>query len=163
MRDAIYSVLPFRVIGMAVRPTASSASLPTRARETTGIELLIDFEKLLDRIGRNADLLRDLVSLFLSTQPKDMKSLRQAIDAGELERSKRLAHRMAGSFASMAMEILARRALDIERHAAAADLDACKADVSELETRFEIVIREMAGALGRMMDTPANTALPPAK
>ena len=113
-------------------------------------EVLIEFDKLQHRIGRNADFLRDLISLFLSSQPKDIGSLRQAIDAGDLSRSKRIAHRIAGAFASLAMDIMAHSALEIERQAAAGDLVACNTSMTELEARFEIVKSQLASELGRM-------------
>ncbi|MFN0305240.1 MAG: Hpt domain-containing protein [Burkholderiales bacterium] len=113
-------------------------------------EALIDFDKLQHRIGRNADLLRDLISLFLSSQPKDVRALRQAMDAGDLSRSKRIAHRIAGAFASLAMDILARSALEIEQQAAAGHLDLCKTSMTSLERRFEIVNTQLASELGRL-------------
>ncbi len=135
---------------MHVNSIAESESSQMRDTPIDAAEVLIEFDKLQQRIGRNADLLRDLVSLFLSSQPKDIRALRQAIEAGDRSRSKRIAHRIAGAFASLAMDILAGSALEIEQKAAAGNLDACKACMTNLETRFEIVKNQLASELGRL-------------
>ncbi len=136
---------------MRVSPIAKGESSPIESTPTDPAEVLIDFDKLQHRIGRNADLLRDLISLFLSAQPKDIKALRQAIEAGDVSRSKRIAHRFAGAFASLAMEIMAQGALEIEQLAAAGHLDECKTCMTNLEARFEIVKKQLASELGRLI------------
>jgi len=149
-------MIPHPAANIQAGATDSIESTSTGGAADTGSEVLFDVEKLEHRIGRNADLLRDLISLFLSNQPKDVKTLRHAIDTGELARCSKQAHRIAGSFASLAMDILARQALQIEHHAAAGHLDACRADMAELETRFEIAKREMGKALGRLTNAAGD-------
>ena len=136
---------------MRVSPIAKGESSPIKNTPIDAAEVLIEFDKLQHRIGRNADLLRDLISLFLSAQPKDIKALRQAIEAGDVSRSKRIAHRIAGAFASLAMEIMAQGALEIEQLAAAGHLDECKTCMTNLEARFEIVKKQLASELGRLI------------
>ncbi|MFM9883898.1 MAG: Hpt domain-containing protein [Burkholderiales bacterium] len=135
---------------MHVSPISGSESSQIKNAPIDAAEVLIELDKLQHRIGRNADLLRDLISLFLSSQPKDIKALRQAIEAGDASRSKRIAHRIAGAFASLAMDIMAQSALEIEQQAAAGHLDACKACMTNLEARFEIVKKQLASELGRL-------------
>lgn len=144
-------MIPRQMTDIEVSATDSIESIPPGGAGDARSEILFDLHELEHRIGRNADLLRDLISLFLSSQPKDIKTLRHAIDAGEFARCKKQAHHIAGSFASLAMDILARQALQIEHHAIAGHLDACKANMTQLETRFEIAKHEMASALGWLM------------
>lgn len=106
-------------------------------------EVLFDRSALMRRIGQNADLLRELLSLFVEVQPKEMGELRQAVDARDAPRTKRLAHKIAGSFASLAMNALARRAMDIERRAATGDVGSCAGLMAELEACFGQVLEEL--------------------
>jgi HPt (histidine-containing phosphotransfer) domain-containing protein len=110
---------------------------------------LIDMANLQHRIGRNADLLRDLVSLFLATQPKDFKSLRRAVEAKDAARAKTLAHRIAGAFASLSAAASAKLALKIEGLAAARKFDSCLIELAELEKQFEQIRLEFAELLSR--------------
>jgi HPt (histidine-containing phosphotransfer) domain-containing protein len=133
-------------------PTHSHEDLCLSAHKTSAAsnsKPLIDMGKLHHRIGRNAALLRDLVSLFLSTQPKDLKSLRRAVEANDLARSKTIAHRIAGAFASLSAEVPAAVALDIEALAAASKFDLCLIEMAKLEKQFETIRGEFATLLSQ--------------
>ena len=134
---------------MSAHSHASAELAAGKGSDGAHSQPLIDVVKLHQRIGRNADLIRDLVSLFLSTQPKDIKSLRRSVEATDVARSKKLAHRIAGAFASLAAEAPAARGLAIERLAAAGKFDICLIEVAELEQQFEKVRQEFSALLSQ--------------
>src|SRR3954463_15698749 len=62
-----------------------------------GTTLLIDREAVLDRVGGDEDLLRDITSIFLAECPTLIGEIQEAVVSGEAKRLERAAHALKGS------------------------------------------------------------------
>lgn len=114
---------------------------------------VVDRVQLAQRSGDSPELMRELIELFLSVQPPDMSALRTAVDMRDLARARRLAHKVAGSFASLAMDRLAQQALALEQLAIAGRHVSCAEGFARLESdwkraraELDALLRELSAA-----------------
>jgi HPt (histidine-containing phosphotransfer) domain-containing protein len=104
---------------------------------------LFDRATLLDRIGNDETVLRELVDLFLDLQPQRMNELAHAVASEELERARAFAHTLAGAFRSVSMPVLGDLAKGIELAAKSEEVDECRRLFQELDATFARVIDEL--------------------
>jgi HPt (histidine-containing phosphotransfer) domain-containing protein len=74
----------------------------------------IDREIALARVGGDAELLREIASLFLEDYPKVMADLRDAAARGDASGVERTAHSLKGSVANFGAKNVMETALKIE-------------------------------------------------
>ena len=104
---------------------------------------LFDRANLLDRIGHDQHVLRELVDLFLDLQPQRMNELAHAVAADELELARGYAHTLAGAFRSVSMPVLGDLAKSLELAAIAEDMTECRNLFLELDAGFARVTAEL--------------------
>jgi CheY-like chemotaxis protein len=124
-----------------VRPNELFAAIDRHAIRRTGVPSyrqlnVADVEK---RVGRNRSLLTNLVRLFASESPPLIRECRAALECGDAQRLRELAHRLKGS-ASYFSTSVAQRAADVER----------LADSSETERRA-VALDDLAGGVEELI------------
>lgn len=62
---------------------------------------LYDLNMLYEQVGKDDDLLKKFIEIFLSTVPVEMEQLKEAIEKSDLERAKASAHKMKSSYMLM--------------------------------------------------------------
>lgn len=100
--------------------------------EKTPVEI-VDEALLMSRVDSDAQLLRDLVDLFLEECPRLVDEIRVALDNKDAKSAQRGAHSLKGSTSNLAAKMASEAALKLERIAQAGNwLDAAGA-LQELE------------------------------
>ncbi len=92
-------------------PDTSAADLPSWDRPA-----------LVDRIGGDEDLARELAALFVEGLPVLIEAVRWAVEQGDSVAADRAAHTLNGAAANVGAEAIQAAAITIRRLAAAGDL-----------------------------------------
>lgn len=86
--------------------------------------------------------------LLLEHLPADLDALREALVVCEPPRVAKAAHRIAGTFAALAIDQLVSEAVCIEEAADVGDLTHCLALAQQLHARSEQVMDELSRFIG---------------
>jgi CheY-like chemotaxis protein len=96
-----------------------------------------DRRTLLDRVGGQETLLREVIRLFLGEAPRLMRAVRKAAIATDAEELGRAAHSLKGTLASLSASAAAEAAARLENQARSGDLSAVCEVLEELERQVE--------------------------
>jgi two-component system, sensor histidine kinase and response regulator len=107
-----------------------------------------DAAVLLDRVGGDEDLLREITDIFLAEYPALLDEMRAAIrthDARSLERS---AHTLKGSVSNFGAPAATQAAYQLENLGRRAELRAAPQHLQHLETELEQLSRHLLDYTG---------------
>jgi len=104
---------------------------------------LFDRASLMERIGNDEHVLRELVDPVMDLQPQRMNELAHALASEELDLARGYAHTLAGGFRSVSMPSLGDLAKEIELCAAREELAECRNRFLELDATFAQVMAEL--------------------
>lgn len=125
---------------MALRSQNSVFDAPPR----TGLEPVFSVQQLAARTGQHGEALRDFAVLLLNHLPAERDALRDAVRSRALDAIAPTAHKLAGSFAALAIDSLVTDALAIEVAASAGDLPHCAELFRALDKRCSQVVNELS-------------------
>jgi CheY-like chemotaxis protein/HPt (histidine-containing phosphotransfer) domain-containing protein len=98
---------------------------------------ILDEALLMSRVDNDAQLLKDLVDLFLTECPRLLDEIRVGLDKKEAKAAAGGAHSLRGAAANLAAKSTSDAALKVERLAAAGDLAQAGSGLQELEYELE--------------------------
>lgn len=75
----------------------------------------VDMDELLARVENDRDLLRELIGMFKEDFPKQLASLRPAVEKGDAKRVASLAHTLKGMLANLAAHDAYEKAARLEQ------------------------------------------------
>ena len=131
-----------------IAPGASIAQSPSETR--SGPTLVVDRKAVCDQVGGDADLLRDIIGIFLQDCPQNVALIREAIsrrDAGALENA---AHSLKGSVANFAVPAAYQAAFRLETSGRNRDFNQAHEALDRLEKETE----RLKVALEALMEEP---------
>ena len=114
--------------------------------------LVLNKTTILDRVGGDLELLRDIIKLFLEDYPKLVAEIREAFQMGDSERLAKATHTLKGSVSNFAAEAAVQAALKVENIARSGDLTDATQAIVHLEREIERVSDEL-GTLGKEIQT----------
>lgn len=97
-----------------------------------GLSEVIDYHELLTRCLNNLSFAERMLALFQNRCGEDLAELERAFDQGDLELSRRLAHRLAGASANAAAFGVQSRAAELRRAISDNDLERSRQSLNEL-------------------------------
>jgi HPt (histidine-containing phosphotransfer) domain-containing protein len=107
----------------------------TSANATTAP--VVDRVALLDRVGGDEDLLREIASLFLNEYPATLQEIRRAVGARDSKAVEQAAHSLKGSVANFGAPGATRAALRLETLGRKGQLDEAPLALNELLFEFQ--------------------------
>ena len=87
-----------------------------------------------------ADVLADVVAMYLESVPHKLAGLQAALAANDSAEFAKLIHGLKGESGSVGAHLVTARAADLEQHARQGDLAACSSGMSELEQELQRAI-----------------------
>ena len=96
--------------------------------------------ELLERLGGDTDLLKDVIRLFLEDGPRRLAAVKAAVDARDAEGIRSTAHALRGAAGTLSAGALAEAAHVVERLGADSRLDAA-------EAAFRVLAKETASLI----------------
>jgi two-component system, sensor histidine kinase and response regulator len=124
--------------------TRSAAKQPLEVPEAGGSP--VDTTKILERIGGDTDLLKELAALFTADCPGMLQDIRDAVHEENAEALLKAAHALKGSVGNFAADAAVQAALRLETMGRNQDLAEASQALTELEREVDRV-REVLSAL----------------
>lgn len=97
----------------------------------------LDRLAILERLGGDADLLREVAGLFLEKQEKQLREIRDAIDCGDASRLEQAAHTLKGSLGNFHAHASIRTASLLEEMGRSGELDGAREALAEMERQID--------------------------
>ena len=97
----------------------------------------IDRVSLLDRVGGDEDLLREITSIFLAEYPELLRSIEDGLAAGDAQRVERAAHSLKGSVANFGADSATQAAYRMETIGRKGSLTEAPEAYEELISQFQ--------------------------
>jgi len=107
-----------------------------------------DVEKVRARLGGDESLLDEIIDLFLEENPKQLKSLKQAVTEADSEMVERIAHTLKGELVCLEITAGAARAGELEEMAKNSCLEKVRAPLAALEAEVAVVVAAMNSLRG---------------
>ena len=111
--------------GNGSRATASTRNSPT--------PIVFDPGKFREQVGFDAELMVEIIDLFLDERQRQEPEMRDALEAGEFDVLSRVAHTIKGSLGSLHAIRARNHAQDLEVASKERDEDVCRVSLAELE------------------------------
>ena len=109
---------------------------------------VFDRDGVIERLGHDRRLERELLETFLEESPGMLAELTEALEAGDTVRVERLAHGLRGALASVSAGAATAAARELEQRARQRDAQACRtaaralsAEVARLERALNDYLR----------------------
>ena len=126
--------------------TARQPTSPRRSPAAAGYPL--DTTKILERIGGDRELLKELAGLFVGDCPRMLSDIRDAVRDGNAEALHKAAHALKGSVSNFAAEAAVQAAFRLEMMGRNRDMTDAAQALKELEREIERVCEGLS-ALAR--------------
>jgi HPt (histidine-containing phosphotransfer) domain-containing protein len=114
--------------------------------------IALDMDSVLESLGGDQELLRDVLGILMDELPRHMASLRQAIASGNAEAIEQLAHSIKGELGYLSLSEVSRNASDLE----ASGREANTGLSASLYGRLEAGILEVLPQCAEWLATGAN-------
>ena len=102
-------------------------------------------ELALDRVGGDADLLDEIVGLYLGEYPGLLEQIQSAVHSGDANGLYRSAHTLKGSLSALGAEAAQQRAQDLETSGRQGQLGQTPTMLDDLEQLLRQLHEELAG------------------
>jgi len=107
-------------------------------QETKNIDSnIFDRQSLMDRVGGNEEVLKNIVELFLEETPKQLKELDKYLSSGDFEAASNSAHSIKGSAGNFGATQMRESAYSLEKLCREKQADKVRATFVELKGCFE--------------------------
>ena len=105
---------------------------------------VLDLEQLKQITMDDPELMREILETLIDDTSKQLQALDQALRTADAGETARLAHYSKGACANVGATSTARILQEIEKKAAAGDLEACGASLVSLQREFQKLQAEAA-------------------
>ena len=103
----------------------------------------LDRSVALSRVGGDADLLREVIALFLDDYPLSLELIRTSIVQGDGASLERHAHSLKGSVSTFGAQEVFDAALALEKQGRTRDLSTAEASLRDLEQALDALRPEL--------------------
>ena len=141
-------IKPTDLADVLKRRLSFKAEPPEVIPEENTSSAIIDQKELMDRLGDDGELLKELVAMFLEDLPPLLAELRKAVDQGDFQQIEGVAHKLKGSISNFAAHEAAETAFQLEKAGRSMDMTAAQTGLSKLE----IDVDGLCGALTKLSE-----------
>jgi HPt (histidine-containing phosphotransfer) domain-containing protein len=117
-------------------------------QSTRELEEPVDRAALLERLGDDLDLLRELVGMFLEDYPRSLAEVEAAVCARNAAALRQSAHFLVGTLSNFSAREAQHAARVLERRGVTGELEGADKDLLTLKqalVRLEAALRDLAG------------------
>ncbi|MDM8523709.1 response regulator [Desulfococcaceae bacterium HSG8] len=143
MNDYISKPIRPQEVLAAIEESLKSANLvksgrqPYKIRSDDSVSKIFDRENLLDRLGNDEALCREILDMFLQNMPGMIERLKTALDDNDAEQTSMEAHTIKGMSANMGACRLNETASEMETAGQEGELGKVRSLMDKLEQEFE--------------------------
>ena len=110
----------------------------------------ISLNGLIELIGDDPDVLRDVIDTFLEDSPKLLETLKAGVDSQDLETVERNAHTLKSSSRLFRAETFATQCQTVEAYAKKSNWSGITAEVPKLCQNFEVIAQTLRAELNKL-------------
>ncbi|MFY9647265.1 MAG: PAS domain S-box protein [Terriglobales bacterium] len=138
MNDYLTKPLELSQLAEALRKwlNSSAADPPPEQVLPEKAKPVFNRQDLLSRLMGDQDLARKVIGAFLEDAPRQLRTLRQRLEEGEMEQTRRQAHKLQGAAATMSAESLRAVCVNMQH---ASDPSQALALLQQMEKEFELL------------------------
>jgi two-component system, sensor histidine kinase and response regulator len=103
----------------------------------------LDESLALSRVGGDADLLREVIELFLDDFPNTLENIRSAVAAQDATKIEHEAHSLKGSVSTFGARRAFEAALELEKQGRSKDLRGVENSLRQLEDALQALVPEL--------------------
>jgi two-component system, sensor histidine kinase and response regulator len=103
----------------------------------------LDESLALSRVGGDADLLREVIELFLDDYPHTLENIRSAVAARDATKIEHEAHSLKGSVSTFGARRAFEAALALEKQGRSKDLSGVENGLCQLEDALQALVPEL--------------------
>jgi HPt (histidine-containing phosphotransfer) domain-containing protein len=111
----------------------------------SGCQVLFDRAGMLERLGDDAELLGEVLDVFMEELPEMISDLQKAISGQNAEAVMRAAHSLKGALLNVSADSSAELAFKLEEQGRAERLDGTRELLAELEVELDRLGRAIQG------------------
>jgi HPt (histidine-containing phosphotransfer) domain-containing protein len=100
---------------------------------------VIDRTVVLDRVGGDIGLLREIVAIFLAEYPTLLAEIRESVATADAQKLERAAHSLKGAVANFAVHTATQAAYRLETIGRSSNLDAAPEALATLEAQLAAI------------------------
>jgi two-component system, sensor histidine kinase and response regulator len=129
-------------------PSSSLDWTKTKAHQEAQSPKLVnlDFKQMLERLGGEETLLREVIDIFVDQAPKHLETLRSAIAQGDAESVERTAHSMKGELGYLGIMEVTEQARELEELGRTHNLEQAARFFASLEAEINDIVAAMRNA-----------------
>lgn len=116
-----------------------------RLEHSTGVDTVIDWDELRERLCGDDALVETIVDLFVDECPGWLAAIVEAVDAGDSKRVRTSAHALKGAAGNLSAHAVTAVAGRLERMAREGDLTAGSAACAELSAEIDRLMGTLRG------------------
>jgi two-component system sensor histidine kinase/response regulator len=109
----------------------------------TGVDTVIDWIELRERLCGDEELVETIVELFVEECPAWLAEIVDAVEAADFERIRTSAHTLKGAAGNLSAHSLTAIASRLEQLSAEGNLPACSAACAELSAECDRLLRTL--------------------
>jgi two-component system sensor histidine kinase/response regulator len=109
----------------------------------------LDEALALSRVGGDADLLREVIDLFLDDYPQAIESIRTAVAVHDASALEHHAHSLKGSVSTFGAARAFEAALELEKQGRSKDMTGVENSLGQLEEALQALIPELQSLQAR--------------
>ncbi|MBT4818330.1 MAG: Hpt domain-containing protein [Lentisphaerae bacterium] len=102
---------------------------------------VFDTDRIIGVCGGRVELIEKFTEAFVEFAPEQYTDVEEATNAGDAQAIMRTAHKLKGAAANIGGDAVTTVAAEMEAHAEAGDVTACKESLSSLKQAFEELLR----------------------
>ncbi|MGH9648930.1 MAG: response regulator, partial [Terriglobales bacterium] len=131
----------------AIEAAVSADQKPADTMEPDREPAALDFEEVLDQLGGDKELLRELVELFLKNSPKTLATLRTGVQTRSARDVQAAAHSLKGTLGHLAAREAVATAEELESRGREGNLEGTEQMLQRLERQIGETQRQLAAFL----------------
>lgn len=139
---------PTDLFEVIARLTAPAAHMPETSPAPKGEQDILDRRTLWERVAGDADLLREIIELFLADCPERLMELHEALTHQDCTALARAAHRLKGALGNISANHALAAVRCVETSAREGDVDAATEALAKLEDELARLIPLLATFTG---------------
>jgi CheY-like chemotaxis protein/HPt (histidine-containing phosphotransfer) domain-containing protein len=124
---------------LAAKPQTVSHHEAEKSCNVEAKKSIFDQAELLERMMGDSDMAQQILEVFLEDIPKQLESLKQALDACDVENFQRIVHGIKGAAANVSGESLRQLAADIEQACKEGRMESAADSYPKLYNEYKIL------------------------
>jgi protein-histidine pros-kinase len=149
-------IQPEHLYAEMARVTGEPSTPVVVRKASAGGDSILDRDDLMARLQGDTGILSEVVHIFAQELPNHLAALHAALDAGDANRIREVAHKLKGSVGNLGSKPAYRVASALEKAGASGDLSGSAETFEELSSLTKQLLDELTNMITSVSSHPTN-------